>query len=114
MVVFGLVSARHLDGIEARTQRWSDERRLWFCDIELDPGTAYFPFVRLALARTQTVSAEGARLSNAVLADFAAVAPGRWLAVVATEAPRSWHVTVSGHTYRTSSAWAETAAMPDS
>ena len=26
-------------------------RQLWYCDIEIDPGETYFPFVRLALAR---------------------------------------------------------------
>jgi hypothetical protein len=91
---------------------WSEERQLWFCDIQLDPGASYFPFVRLALARYQPVSAEGAHLSNVVLADFTALTPGRWVAVASTGTPRSWQVTVSGHAYRASSAWQETARTP--
>jgi hypothetical protein len=27
------------------------ERQLWFCDIDIDMGDAYYPFIRLALAR---------------------------------------------------------------
>lgn len=44
------------------------ERGLWFCDIEIDTGAAYWPFVRLALARYQPCSTEGAHLSEVVLA----------------------------------------------
>src|SRR5215207_3202949 len=32
------------------------ERQLWFCDIEIDQGQSYWPFVRLALARYQPCS----------------------------------------------------------
>ena len=28
-------------------------RKLWYCDIQMDSGEAYFPFIRLALARYQ-------------------------------------------------------------
>jgi hypothetical protein len=52
-------------------------RDLWTCDIELDLGTAYFPFVRLALARYQPSSVPGAHLSPLVVARFAQVAPDR-------------------------------------
>lgn len=31
-------------------------RKLWYCDIDMDAGEAYFPFVRLALARYQPQS----------------------------------------------------------
>ena len=65
--------------------QWDAERRLWFCDIELRAGSSYFPFVRLALARYQPSSTEGAHLSTIVMADFMAMAPDRWLTV----APRS-------------------------
>ncbi|MCY1004461.1 hypothetical protein OV079_02525 [Nannocystis pusilla] len=50
---------------------FSSERGLWFCDIELDPGAAYFPFVRLALARYQQHSLPGRELSRVIQADFA-------------------------------------------
>ena len=52
-------------------------RQLWYCDIELDPGTAYYPFVRLALARYQVNSIPGKHLSRMVLADFAQLVPDR-------------------------------------
>ena len=29
------------------------ERQMWFCDIAIDPGQMYFPFVKLLLARYQ-------------------------------------------------------------
>jgi len=35
---------------------WDADRGLWFCDIELDSGDAYMPFVQLALARYQPMS----------------------------------------------------------
>jgi hypothetical protein len=62
-------------------------RRLWFSDIVIDPGSAYSPFVRLALARFQPHSVEaGGRggaplknvhLSRVVLADFMQLLPAR-------------------------------------
>ena len=57
-------------------------RQLWYCDIEMDSGTAYFPFVRLALARYQVNSIRGAHLSPVVLADFAQLVPNRTASVV--------------------------------
>jgi hypothetical protein len=50
---------------------------LWFCDIEMDPGEAYFPFVRLALARFQPDSIPDAHLSRVILAEFIQLLPGR-------------------------------------
>jgi hypothetical protein len=91
---------------------WSDDRQLWFCDIGLDPGTAYFPFIRLALARYQPASLDGVYLSNIVLADFTALTPNRWLAVATTADPLTRQVTVSGHTYRASSGSQEAAGKP--
>jgi hypothetical protein len=52
-------------------------RRLWYCDIQLDPGEVYAPFVRLALARYQPRSIAGVELSHAVLSDFAQLTPDR-------------------------------------
>jgi hypothetical protein len=93
---------------------WNDERQLWYCDIELDPGACYYPFIRLALARYQPVSIAGAYLSNIVLADFVALTVARWLAVATTADPRSRQVTVSGHTYRESSGSLEAGRTPGS
>jgi hypothetical protein len=56
---------------------YDKDRQLWYADIEIDPGRAYFPFVRLALARYQPISVDGAHLSPVVLADFIQVVPQR-------------------------------------
>jgi hypothetical protein len=76
--------------------RFSDERKLWFCDIELDPGTAYFPFVRLALARYQPHSVEGLDLSRVVRADFAQLTANRATTVTPDPAHENAEVTVAG------------------
>ena len=55
----------------------SHGRRLWYCDIQMDRGEAYFPFVRLALARYQPQSIASAHLSRVVLADFIQLLPDR-------------------------------------
>jgi hypothetical protein len=52
-------------------------RRLWYCDVEVDMGDVYFPFVRLALARYQPWSVEHAHLSRVVMTDFVQLAPDR-------------------------------------
>lgn len=57
-------------------------RQLWYCDIDMDPGTAYFPFVRLALARYQVNSITGSHLSPVVLADFVQLVPDRTASIV--------------------------------
>jgi hypothetical protein len=56
---------------------WDGERRLWFADIELDPGRSYMPFVRLALVRYQPNALIGQKISNVVQAEFAQVLPRR-------------------------------------
>lgn len=56
---------------------WDAARKLWYADIELNPGVAYMPFVRLALVRYQPNAIGGARVSRVVLAEFAQVLPRR-------------------------------------
>ncbi|WP_119419141.1 hypothetical protein [Desertibaculum subflavum] len=56
---------------------WDAGRKLWYCDIELDPGTTYMPFVRLALVRYQPNALPNAKVSKVVLAEFAQVLPRR-------------------------------------
>ena len=63
--------------IAAHEVSWSPERKLWYCDIEIDAGNAYFPFVRLALARYQPHSVDGAHLSRVIMTDFIQLAPDR-------------------------------------
>jgi hypothetical protein len=60
---------------------WDVDRALWYCDIELDPGATYMPFVRLALVRYQPNALPGARISKVVISDFAQVLPRRRLRV---------------------------------
>ena len=84
------------------------ERGLWYCDIQIDVDAsgssdakgAYFPFVRLALARYQpnSISLPSVHLSPVVLADFAQLAPDR-TATFVTTAPDKRNVFVSGPSY---------------
>jgi hypothetical protein len=52
-------------------------RGLWYCDIDIDAGTSYFPFVRLGLARYQPSSIPGTHLSRVVTPEWAQLAPDR-------------------------------------
>lgn len=56
---------------------YDEERGLWFCDIEVDAGEAYTPFVRLALVRWQPHSLAGVEISRVVVAEYAQLAPER-------------------------------------
>jgi hypothetical protein len=73
-------------------------RRLWYCDIEIDPGDTYFPFVRLALARYQAHSLNHAHLSRVVMTDFIQLTPDRTAEVQLTQ--NSAHITVQGFSGR--------------
>jgi hypothetical protein len=68
---------------------------LWYCDIEIAAGSAYFPFVRLALARYQPNSLPGLELSRVVLSDFIQIAADRTAAISFT-ALTTAAVTVTG------------------
>ncbi len=72
------------------------ERRQWYCDLELDTGMAYFPFVRLALARFQPVSVPNAHLSGVVLTDFAQVVPTRTAVVTREQNGAKLNIQVGG------------------
>lgn len=80
--------------VAAFEPQYDADRRLWYCDIDIDTGPSYFPFVRLALARYQPYSIEGAHLSKIVMADFAQVVPDRSTTVRAERG--SLAVTVRG------------------
>jgi hypothetical protein len=79
---------------------FDEGRGLWFCDIDIDPHGAYFPFVRLALARFQPISVPGAHLSKVVTADFIQLAPDRTVSV-AFKLPslKEITITVGGASY---------------
>ena len=91
---------------------YDPERRLWYCDIEIDQGGSYWPFVRLALARYQPVSVVGEELSEIVLADFMALTADRWLNVRPGDGRRARRVTISGRAPADSSGHTEAARAP--
>jgi len=73
------------------------DRKLWYCDLVIRPGAAYFPFVRLALARYQPHSIPGHHLSSVVMASFQQLAPDR-VATLTPEAGGRVRVQVHGVT----------------
>jgi hypothetical protein len=77
------------------------DRDAWACDIELETGQVYTPFVRLALARWQPDSLSRCELSAVVLADFAQPAPDRTVTVVRAPSSggRRLEVSLTGRTY---------------
>lgn len=88
---------------------YDPERRLWYCDIEIDAGVSYYPFVRLALARYHPASVQNCHLSPVVMADFAQIAPDRMVTVKSNaQDPKQRHVTVTGVRCEVSSLLAET------
>ncbi|MDB5076963.1 MAG: hypothetical protein JWO42_3142 [Chloroflexi bacterium] len=73
------------------------DRRLWYSDITIAAGQAYFPFIRLALARYQPFSVDGAHLSPLVLADFMQLTPDRTATVTFDPVqPGTLQISVSG------------------
>ncbi len=106
--VSGLVTIPELPDVPAAnkqvrvvqlTPQWDNERQLYFGDIEFAaPGRAYLPFIRLALCRYQPHSMGGVEMSQVRLADFAQLAPDRWVSLAYPNATEV-NVTVVGHTY---------------
>jgi len=69
-------------------------------DIQMDMGEAYFPFVRLALARYQPQSIANAHLSRVVLADFIQLLPDRAASITFDPIdPTAVQLAVNGLTY---------------
>ena len=56
---------------------FAHDRQLWRVDVHVDTGTAYWPFVRMALARFQPNSVDGAHLSRVIRSDFIQLPPTR-------------------------------------
>jgi hypothetical protein len=69
-------NARPFD-VAGHTVSFDSERKLWFCDVQLQNSSSYMPFIRLALARYQPHSISGIELSRVVLADYAQLTPDR-------------------------------------
>jgi hypothetical protein len=76
------------------------ERKLWYCDIEIDAGLSYLPMVRLALARYQPNSVPSAHLSRVVLADFVQLTANRTASLTRpSKQSDTLNVAVSGLSY---------------
>lgn len=75
--------------------QYNEDRGLWYVDVAIDPTTAFWPFVRLAVARYQPDSVAGAHLSPPVRADFVQVPPERTTSVSRTD-DRHVRVVVAG------------------
>ncbi|MBU9763552.1 hypothetical protein FR943_06815 [Mycobacterium sp. TNTM28] len=63
--------------VVGHTPKFDADRKLWYCDIELDAGASYQPFVRLGLCRYQPHSIDGQHLSRVVIGEFAQLLPER-------------------------------------
>jgi hypothetical protein len=77
------------------TPQYNPERRLWYVDVALDPGPAFWPFVRLAVCRYQPDSIPGCHLSPPVRCDYVQLTPERTTSVGRTD-DRHVRVVVSG------------------
>jgi hypothetical protein len=71
--------------VAAHDVHFDPQRKLWYCDIEIDSGDSYYPFVRLAIARYQAHSVPNAHLSRVVMTDFVQLAPDRTAEVSLSE-----------------------------
>jgi hypothetical protein len=76
---------------------YDPDRQKWYCDLTIDAGNTYSPFIRLALVRYQPCALADAKLSRVVLADFAQLTSDRAAVVTADPYhPRRLQVTISG------------------
>jgi len=90
-------------GVAGHDVHFDPERDLWFCDIQLTTGRAYFPFVRMALVRYQPNSIAGMEMSGVVIADCSQTLPTR-STVVDISDPDLVSVSVTGYWYATAAA----------
>lgn len=92
-----LMEGSHRVNVAPHAVNYDQARGLWYCDIELDSGAFYYPFVRLALARYHPASVRDSHLSPVILADFAQLTPDRSVTVMAdTTDPNQRNITVTG------------------
>jgi hypothetical protein len=73
------------------------DRQLWRVDVHIDTGNAYWPFVRLALARFQPKSVDGAHLSRVIRSDFIQLPPARHTRIKVSGL--TIHIAVDGPAY---------------
>ncbi|MGH9139075.1 MAG: hypothetical protein ACRD0G_18855 [Acidimicrobiales bacterium] len=60
----------HTVAVVGHRPEYDADRRLWYCDVDIDAGTSYWPFVRLGLARYQRHSIPGVHLSRVVTPEW--------------------------------------------
>ena len=70
-------------------------RKLYYVDVAIDPGAAFWPFVRLVVARYQPDSLPGLHLSPTVRLDYSQMLPARTATLSRVAADRV-HVVVNG------------------
>ncbi len=75
--------------------QYSVDRGMWYVDVAIDPGSTFWPFVRLAVVRYQPDSIAGCHLSAPVQCDFVQLTPERNASVSRTDV-RHVRVVVSG------------------
>lgn len=76
------------------------KRKLWYSDIQLNPGDSYFPFVHFALTSFQPNSIEDAHLSRVNMSlNFIQIALGRYVSYALSEQdPKEITISFSGIT----------------
>jgi hypothetical protein len=75
---------------------FDEDRGLWACDLQLDAGAAYQPFVDLALVRYQPHSIAGHHASSVVRPGFTQLVPDRTAAMTPLLRSGSLAVSVRG------------------
>lgn len=76
--------------IAAYTPHLDPNTGKWYCDVSVDPGNSFFPFVRFGLARYQPNSLENFELSNPVGDIWTLLAPKRTATVQYKEIEGGW------------------------
>jgi hypothetical protein len=93
---------------------YDPDRQLWYCDIVVrPPDKAYYPFIRLALARYQPTSCNGAHLSQVVTTEFQQLSPDRLAIVSKTITTLATVAQVAVYGYAPAGAAGDTAAAAD-
>ena len=84
--------------VVGHTPAFDEARGLWYCDLQIEAGSAYQPFVDLALVRYQPYSISGVHASSVVRPGFTQLVPDRTAALtpVARPAASAWAVSLRG------------------
>src|SRR5262249_39916874 len=88
-----------LVGVAGHDVAFDATRNRWYCDLRVDVGPSYLPFIKLALARYQPNSIAGVELSRVIQADFIQLTPDR-AASVTYKSDTLVLVTVTGLSYK--------------